>query len=256
MARYLFRFDDICPTMNWITWQEIESLLVQYGISPILSVVPDNRDRTLALMPPVPDFWDRVRRWQDRGWSIALHGYQHTYVNRNRGMMGLTPQSEFAGLPREVQREKLLKGIEIFAREGIRPDCWVAPSHSFDGTTVDLLAEAGIHIISDGLWFWPHMDRRGMTWVPQQLWERVRTTPPGIWTVCYHPNEWSAHDIDRFREDLSRSSSMAIRLHDAVAIGKKRRMTITDRFQAHAMLALKRPVGRTLFRFIKPLIRI
>ncbi len=254
MARYLLRFDDICPTLNWGIWNEVERLLVQYDISPILSVIPDNRDPALMVMPPAPDFWTRVRQWQALGWSIALHGYQHTYINRNRGMMGLTPQSEFAGLPGEVQREKLLKGIEIFEREGIRPECWVAPSHSFDTTTVDLLAELGILVISDGLWFWPHADERGMTWVPQQLWARVRTAPPGVWTVCYHHNDWSGEDTDRFREDLCRFSSMVVRLSDAVAIGKKRRITIRDRFDARVLLALKRPVGRAFFRLITPII--
>src|SRR5688572_15384620 len=40
--QYLLRFDDICPTMNWRVWAEIESVLIQREIKPLLAVVPDN----------------------------------------------------------------------------------------------------------------------------------------------------------------------------------------------------------------------
>ncbi|MEM5789386.1 MAG: DUF2334 domain-containing protein, partial [Syntrophobacteraceae bacterium] len=86
-TRYLVRFDDICPTMNWIVWDKIEPMLVQYRVSPILAVIPENRDPKLHVQPPVPAFWDRVRDWQSRGWTIALHGYRHVYVNQNRGLL-------------------------------------------------------------------------------------------------------------------------------------------------------------------------
>src|SRR5437773_4931297 len=94
--------------------------------------------------PPSNDFWPRVREWQARGWSIGLHGHQHVYVNKNAGIMGITSQSEFAGVAPERQAEKLRAALEIFGREGVRADCWVAPSHSFDLTTVALLAQ--VHV--------------------------------------------------------------------------------------------------------------
>ena len=72
-ARYLVRFDDLCPTMNWANWRVLEAMLLQAGISPILAVVPDNRDPKLVAGPPAPDFWDHVRAWQARGWAIGLH---------------------------------------------------------------------------------------------------------------------------------------------------------------------------------------
>ena len=46
-ATYLVRFDDICPTMNWEAWEQVENVLVSEGIRPILAVVPDNRDENL-----------------------------------------------------------------------------------------------------------------------------------------------------------------------------------------------------------------
>ena len=88
-TQYLLRFDDICPTMNWRVWAEIETVLVQRQLKPLLAVVPDNRDPGLQVDSPAGDFWDRARVWQERGWTIALHGFQHRYVSRNAGMVAV-----------------------------------------------------------------------------------------------------------------------------------------------------------------------
>jgi peptidoglycan/xylan/chitin deacetylase (PgdA/CDA1 family) len=228
-AQYLLRFDDICSTMNWHVWGKIESVLHEKAIKPILAVVPDNQDPKLSIAPPATDFWQQVRSWQAHGWTIALHGYQHVYVNKNPGILSLaTLQSEFAGLPREVQEEKLHSGLAIFKREGVRADCWVAPSHSFDWTTVDLLAELGLKVINDGLWPWPHTDRRGITWVPQQLWGGIIPRPAGVWTVCYHPNGWSMAQQDRFQHDLEAFGSQITYQDEVVKNFAGRQLTLSD----------------------------
>jgi len=200
-TQYLLRFDDICPTMNWRVWAEIETVLVQRRFKPLLAVVPDNRDPGLQVDPPAGDFWDRVRAWQDRGWTIALHGFQHRYVTRSAGMVAVRKKSEFAGLPGEVQREKLRRGLEIFERERITSRVWIAPGDSFDAATVALLPEFGIRVISGGYFRYPYVCPRRMTWVPQQLYY-FRPAPTGVWTVCYHHNQWSASQPRRFREDV------------------------------------------------------
>jgi predicted deacetylase len=212
-ARFLLRFDDLCPTMNWAMWDAIEAHLVRMEVRPILAVVPDNRDPKLVAGPPRADFWDRVRRWQGMGWAIALHGCQHVYVNRNPGMIGLNPQSEFAGLARSVQERKLTVGLGIFREQGVRADAWVAPAHSFDRTTVELLVELGVPVISDGLWRWPFR-RRGMIWVPQQVWDFC-PRPPGVWTVCLHPNAWSRTDLEAF---IAHLETYAARMTDLAAV--------------------------------------
>ncbi len=200
-ARYLLRFDDICPTMNWQVWTEIEKILLETNIKPILAVVPDNQDETLKVDRPKENFWEQVRRWQALGWTIGLHGYQHRYVTKNSGIVGLLNDSEFAGLSVPEQRFKLQKAIEIFHCEGIRPELWIAPSHSFDSTTVNLLKELDIHVISDGLYLFPHMDSGGMMWIPLQLW-RFYPMPFGLWTVCCHHNSWTQTDITNFRQTI------------------------------------------------------
>jgi predicted deacetylase len=200
-ATYLVRIDDICPTMNWTVWEQVEAALVEAGVQPIVAVVPDNRDPVLEVQPAEPRFWDRVRRWQALGWTIGLHGYQHHYETRDAGIIGRNRYSEFAGLPFETQLDKLRRATAIFTREGVTPDVFVAPGHSFDDTTLRALLECGISAISDGYSMLPHIDGRGMIWVPQQL-GGFRSMPGGLWTVCLHINGWCPAAIREFRTDL------------------------------------------------------
>jgi predicted deacetylase len=184
-VKFLLRFDDICPTMDWKIWNEVETILVEEGIKPILAVIPDNQDETLHDAEPNRHFWDRVRSWQTRGWTIGLHGYQHRYVTQDPGILGLRHYSEFAGLPLNEQQAKLVKALEIFRREGLRPKVWIAPAHSFDANTLLALASLGIRTISDGFALYPHRDSQGTFWIPQQL-GKLRPVPSGVWTLCIH----------------------------------------------------------------------
>src|SRR5436190_6621272 len=187
--------------MRWDVWSEIEASLLEFGIKPILAVVPDNRDPVLEVDPPAKDFWERVRRWQELGWTIALHGYQHLYVARNGGLVTLRKKSEFASLPAPVQEDKLRRGMEIFAREGIKSRVWIAPGNAFDEVTVSLLPKIGIDIISAG-WFWkPFFGPYQMTWLPCQL-SILRPVPAGVWSVCYHHNSWTESDLAEFEDGL------------------------------------------------------
>ncbi len=202
-ATYLVRFDDICPSMNWTVWGEIESSLIEAGVSPILAVVPDNQDPELVAGPARPKFWDEVRGWQKRGWTIGLHGYRHQYVTGDAGIIGRNRYSEFAGLSYEEQHDKLSRALEIFAREGVRAEIWIAPAHSFDQKTLRALSDLKLTAVSDGYFTLPHTDGEGMFWIPQQL-GKFRALPAGVWTVCHHHNNWNAADVRQFRCDLQR----------------------------------------------------
>jgi len=200
-ARYLVRFDDICPTMNRRSWNSVETVLLEAGVKPILSVVPDNRDPKLLIDPPDPEFWQRARIWQALGWTIGLHGLTHEYATADAGLVGINKRSEFAGRPFDDQLKRIREGLAIFAGHGLRADAWVAPAHSFDAATVAALSQCGLRVISDGLFVNPHVDDLGMTWIPQQMW-RFRSLPTGVWTVCLHHNRWTETDVTRFRRDL------------------------------------------------------
>jgi len=202
-AQYLLRFDDICPSMNWRAWDAIEAVLLDQGIDPILAVVPDNQDEVLRVSAANYLFWDRVREWQARGWTIGMHGWQHRFVTKDGGILAVNEFSEFAGLPQCEQQRKLQAGLEILQEHGIHPKVWIAPAHSFDTVTIQGLGQLGFRYISDGFSPLPHVDEFGMTWIPQQLWS-FRWRPFGVWTICFHINGWARADIMAFKERTTR----------------------------------------------------
>jgi hypothetical protein len=187
--------------MRWDIWAEIEKALVKSAIKPILAVVPDNQDPVLQPAPPIKDFWRRVRHWQDLGWTIALHGYQHLYVAPSGGLVTRRKKSEFASLPIGEQEDKLQRATNIFSREGIQSRVWIAPGNAFDEVTVSLLPRFGFDLISAG-WFWgPFIGPHQVTWLPCQL-SLLRVVPRGVWTVCYHHNSWTAAGLANFLKSL------------------------------------------------------
>lgn len=241
-SHFLIRFDDICPTMNWDLWAVIEEILDEFCVKPIVAIVPNNKDPELQVSSPRADFWERARQWKEKGWAIGLHGYEHRYVTDNPGILALNNRSEFAGLAKSDQHAKISLALKIFARECVLPDIWVAPSHSFDWTTLTVLKELGVGAVSDGLMAFPYRDFAGVFWVPQQLW-RFRRTPPGVWTVCFHHNKWSQSRLANFRRDVRTYSK---RISNLAAVSMEygdREETVSDRLEATAMLAFIRACG-------------
>lgn len=200
--KYILRFDDICPTMNWQVWNQIEKLLDKYSIKPLLAIIPDCQDETMRFEAADMQFWTKVRDWQAKGYDIALHGYSHVYTNKKPGIVGITRQSEFVGLDEEKQTEKIANGLKILGENGVKTDIWIAPSHSFDYTTIKVLKAHGITYISDG--FGESLFQfKGMTWVPCQIWGRILPVKrSGIYTVCYHHSTWTEFDLKNFESDL------------------------------------------------------
>jgi len=185
-AQYLLRFDDLCPTMAHDRWQRCAALIEEFGLRPILAVIPDNQDLELNLSPPDSEFWVRMRIMEEAGASIALHGYRHLCNSRDGSLLALHKYSEFAGVREEKQNEWIREGLGILRGQGLNPKIFVAPRHGFDGATLRALQEEGVQLISDGFARIPFV-RGGMTWIPQQLWGPV-SKEKGLWTICIHSN--------------------------------------------------------------------
>jgi predicted deacetylase len=241
-ARYIVRFDDACPTMDHDIWHRIEAALDRHGVKPIVGVIPDNRDEAQKIDEPDPDFWDRVRTWQAKGWTIALHGYQHRFVTDDPGLFGWNARSEFAGLSKAEQEDKLGRALAIFRSQGVTADAWMAPNHSFDLVTVQALSELGIDTITDGLGLFPHRDARGTTWLPVQLWSFLPRSF-GLWTVVLHPNVWTEGELERFERDLESYACDIIDVPTALARYGRRRRSLLD-----ATFAVERRARKALAR--------
>jgi hypothetical protein len=137
------------------------------------------------------------------------------------------------------------RGIEVFRNNGVQPQVWIAPAHSFDWNTIAILQEVGITTISDGFATAPHRDSRGLLWVPQQLW-KFRWRPFGVWTVCYHHNRWSESHFAQFLHDLAAYGGAIEGVSAVSSRYSQRRHTLLDSAYALAHLAVLS--GRTPIR--------
>jgi hypothetical protein len=116
----------------------------------------------------------------------------------------------------------------------------VAPAHSFDAQTLRLLPEIGISRISDGLFFWPRIDRRGLLWVPQQMW-RFRRLPFGVWTVCLHFNGWREPELARFARDVAAFRSKIISFDEAARAACRRSNLVSPLLRRLILIKAARP---------------
>lgn len=192
---YLIRLDDASDHMNIERWERIEQILDKNGIKPLVGVIPLNRDPMLLEFPEDPGFWAKAQNWQEKGWRIALHGYEHVYSTNCAGINPVHDRSEFAGHPLEVQRQKIRHGLHLLKEKGLEPTAFFAPSHTFDENTLEALRlESSIRIISDTVANDIYC-RNGFTFIPQQS-GRVRELPFRITTICLHPNFTTDAEFD------------------------------------------------------------
>ncbi|MDE5597529.1 MAG: DUF2334 domain-containing protein, partial [Lachnospiraceae bacterium] len=159
------RMDDITPDMNWENFSFFQELFEQAGITPLLGIVPENRDAKLSLESPREDFDMHMKELEKQGYCLAMHGCYHVYTTKCGGRFPLNSYSEFAGLPYEKQKELLTIGKESLKEHGIETDIFMAPAHSYDDNTLKALKELGFNKITDGFGKVPYMEK-GLTFYP------------------------------------------------------------------------------------------
>lgn len=233
-AKYLFRLDDANSYSNLKKWYAIECIFEKYDIKPIVAVIPENKDPALKYQDLNPNFWKMVQDWDAKGWSIAMHGYQHMYhsISRYQSIIPYYKRSEFSGLSLENQKIKINKSLKIFHQNYIEPKVWVAPAHSFDYLTLEAISEeTNIKLVSDGISMFQYFNS-GFYFIPQQLWS-IKKKTFGLWTVCLHPDTMSDEEIIEFERQLSSSSiyKSAISIED-VALSKNNKKIIDYCFSA------------------------
>lgn len=214
--KYLIRLDDACPTMDRAKWGRIEEILDCYGIKPMVGVIPHNEDPKQQINPVDNDFWNKVHQWENKGWAIALHGYNHCYSS-DGGLKGLNPmwrRSEFAGLPLDEQRQKIRNGVAIMREHGINPKYFFAPSHTFDENTLNAIrVESDIRIISDTIATKPYK-YEGFTILPQLGGHCTEIKISGVWTFCLHPSAMEDKDFEAVESFLANHKSEFVGFYD------------------------------------------
>ena len=195
MPKYILRLDDACERRDVEKWDRIEKILDNYGIKPLVGIIPHCEDPSMREYPFDENFWNKVNIWKEKKWTIALHGYNHVYSTSEGGINPVNKRSEFAGESLKSQENKIGLGVEILRKHGYDPLVFFAPSHTFDLNTLKALqSQSNIRFISDTIANKPYF-MHGFTFVPQQS-GKVRKLPFKLVTFCYHPNMMSETDFE------------------------------------------------------------
>ena len=267
--RLSVRLDDICPGMDWKKYERLTGLLDAYHISPLLGIVPENRDPLLnpslqakedalkaqkesteadgAESRTEADFWEMLREKQSMGYSLAMHGLHHVYDTKEKGIFPLNGFSEFAGHTEQEQRERLLHGVKILKAHQIETDIFMAPGHTFDIVTLKVLKEIGFHYITDGFGKKPFI-RNELVFLPISFRKKDSLNPQkeGFSTLVFHANEMKENDFADFGEILKARSQQFFSYGEWMGMEAKERAPIGNFFEYASACAKNFLVGRGL----------
>ena len=233
------RIDDITATMDLEKFRRLEKLLDENHIAPLIGIVPDNQDKKLMVDERIPDFKEQIRKWKEKGWVIAMHGWRHRYTTKKGGLFPLNNFSEFAGVPREKQKEMILDGKNKLQAMGITTDIFMAPGHSFDKNTLSILVEEGFQYITDGFGDYPYR-WRGLTFLPIAFQRRKDIQKSqGYTTLVFHTNTMKEQDFTEFEKILKEYKKDFISYREYLAAEVKKQ-TLLGRIKEYAMATFKR----------------
>jgi predicted deacetylase len=211
----LIRFDDIAPNMNWSMMDKCQELLEEFKIKPVVGVIPKNEDEELLKYPFRNNFWKIVKNWENRGWSIAMHGYNHVYdkETKKKDYFNYGGRSEFFGHSMEIQKNKLEAGLRIFKEHQIKIDTFFSPNHTYDLNTFYALKSVGILRVIDGYGILP-FTKNEIKFIPQ-LFYKLYALPFGTQSTQIHLNYWSENDFEIFKNFVKKNHKYIISIDEA-----------------------------------------
>lgn len=243
MKRLFIRLDDACPKRDADRWDRIEKLLDKYGIKPLVGIIPNCKDPDMDKYLEDEKFWSiKVLDWKEKGWTFALHGYEHIFNTESGGINPINNRSEFAGLPYEVQSKKIRQGYIMLKERGIDPTVFFAPAHTFDENTLKALAvETPIRIISDTIANDAYY-KYPFYYIPQQS-GRVRSLPFRTITFCYHPNIMKDKDFKILEQFIKNNQDLFLHKYGEQ---KKRELNVYDMILRYYYFAVRKIRSITL----------
>jgi hypothetical protein len=225
--------------MNREKWNKIESVLDEYRIKPMVGIIPANMDNALKWDDFDNNFIEKIKLWENKGYSVALHGYNHTYCTKSGGINPVHKRSEFAGLELRKQRGKIKEGVKYFSDNAIDVRYFFAPSHTFDLNTIEALKnESKIRIISDTIAFNPYK-KYGIIFIPQQFGYFRKINIPGTYTFCFHPSTMNEKAIDSFEYFIAQNRQKFISFQD-LDLNKVKNSTLFDWFYRTAYFLFRK----------------
>ncbi len=214
----LIRIDDVCENMDWELMNKLEALFDKYSVKPVLGVIPNNKDEDFLAFSRNDNFWDQVRKWQDKGWEIVQHGYTHIYdklCKKKSDYFNYGGGSEFFGHSLDTQETRIKKGLEKFKKEEIKIRAFFAPNQTYDENTFIALKNNGIKEIIDGYGLMPYTEK-DIKFIPQ-LFEKVVLLPFGIQSTKLHLHKWKEIDYINFERFIQKNSNKIITYDQALA---------------------------------------
>ena len=215
----LIRMDDISENMNWSLMDKCEILFDKYKIKPLLGIIPNNKDPELLKYPYNSKFWDRVVDWENKGWEITMHGFNHLYTqksNNKKDIFNYGGNSEFYGLKYSEQLSKIQSGLSEFSKRNIKVRSFFAPNHIYDENTLKALKDSGITIIIDGYGLFPYLKNQ-ILFVPQLFYKEI-ILPFGIQSTQLHINYWNKKNFEDFENLIDKINKQIINLDYIIAI--------------------------------------
>ena len=216
--KILIRFDDVAENMNWPLMNKCEALFDKLNIKPVMGVIPSNEDKDLLIYPKKENFWGIVKKWQSKGWEIAMHGYNHIYdkeTNR-KDFFEYGGKSEFFGHTLDVQLKKVKKGLEIFKKNNINVRTFFSPNHTYDLNTFEALKLSGINQVIDGYGLKPYLENN-IKFIPQLFYKPI-FLPLGLQTTQIHLNYWTEKELDNFLNIISKNYKKIISYEEALKL--------------------------------------
>ena len=203
--------------MNWDLMERCEALLDEFNIKPVVGVIPSNKDEELLNYPNKNNFWEIVRNWQSKNWSVAMHGYTHVYdkETNKKDYFGYGGKSEFFDHSYEEQILRIRKGLKIFRDNNVGVKTFFAPNHTYDLNTLAALKDAGIFQVIDGYGLMPYTLNQ-IKFIPQ-LFYKLFMLPFGIQSTQIHLNYWTEHDFQIFKKFIGNNYKRVIDLDYALS---------------------------------------
>tara|TARA_B100000575_G_C23024346_1_gene589878 strand:- start:211 stop:939 length:729 start_codon:yes stop_codon:yes gene_type:complete len=216
--KILIRFDDIAENMNWHLMEKCEKIFDELNIKPVMGVIPNNKDKDLLVYPKKENFWQIVKKWQSKGWEIAMHGYNHIYDNdtNKKDFFEYGGRSEFYGHSLDKQSNKIKKGLEIFKKNNIKIRTFFSPNHTYDFNTFEALKLSGINEVIDGYGLKPYLENN-IKFIPQ-LFYKPFFLPFGLQTTQIHLNYWTENEFNKFSQLIYKNKKQIISYDDALKL--------------------------------------
>jgi uncharacterized protein len=210
------------------------ALCRRHGVTPALLVVPNWHGRW-----PLVDYQDFVRwvraRADEDGAEIFLHGERHdevglprTFGDHVRAFNKTAREGEFLTLQAPAARQRIERGLALFAQLGLRPIGFVPPAWLARDSTYGVAAQAGlgfaendqaVAVLSSGKWVQSPVVRwsgrtpfraRASAVVADARWRLQRRAP--VVRIAFHPS-----DLDHPASARSATRALELWLGDRAA---------------------------------------